>query len=251
MSLVSTPAILLRSFAYGETSTILKFYTRDLGVTGVMARGVRGKQSRGQGSIGTFAEGVLSLYVKANRELQTLKEFAPTDGRRQLASDVTRFAAASVLAEVVLRHAGEEGNPRLYHRLAEALDRLGETGRDHAVVDFLAEAWGIVDGLGYRPELAHCVACGRLLADDEMGRFDFSAGGIRCGDCGAEGAGPRIGSGARAQLYALVEGKRPPGFRRARAHVKLLNDFVTYHVSEGRPLQSMAFLFDLLSRTDA
>jgi len=155
-----------------------------------------------------------------------------------------------VLAEVVLRHAGQEGNPNLYDRLAGALRRLAGGG-DDPVGEVLAEAWGIVDALGYRPEVGGCVSCGRVLDGAEMGRFDFSAGGIRCDDCMRDDGGPRLGVGARAQLAALVSGTVPSPLRRPRAHVKLLNDFVTYHISEGRPLQSFAFLIDLIPRGHA
>ena len=250
MSIVSTPAILLRSFPYSETSAILKFYTRTMGVTGVMARGARRRQSKGHGALPTFSEGTLTLYVKGNRDLQTFKDFAPAVPRGALASDLTRFAGAAVLAEVVLRHAGEEGNPQLYDRLAGALQRLA-CGGDDPVGDVLAETWGIVDALGYRPELDGCVSCGRELGSAEMGRFDFGAGGIRCGDCMLDDVGPRLGVGAREQLAALVSGTVPERIRRPRAHVKLLNDFVTYHISEGRPLQSFAFLIDLVPRGNA
>ena len=250
MPVVSTPAILLRSFPYGETSTILKFYTRTMGVTGVMARGARHRQSKGQGALSTFTEGTLTLYVKDNRDLQTFKDFAPDAARGALASDLTRFAGAAVLAEVVLRHAGQERNPHLYDRLAGALQRLADGG-DDPVGEVLAEAWGVVAALGYRPQLEGCVSCGRELDNAEMGRFDHGAGGIRCDACILDDGAPRLGVGARAQLAALVSGTVPSPMRRPRAHVKLLNDFVTYHISDGRPLPSFAFLIDLVPRGNA
>lgn len=246
MSLVTTPAILLRAFPYSESSTILKFYARDLGVVGVMARGVRSRQSRGQAAMSTFSEGLLSVYMKETRDLQTLRDFAPTLPRRELAGDVIRFAAASVLGELVLRHAGAEGNPALYERLGRALDGLSAEHGPDPMGAFLTQAWGLVDALGYRPELDVCGACGRGLGPDEMGRFDFAAGGLRCPDCQEAAGGPRIGGGARAQLAGMLRGRVPETLRRPRAQVKLLHDFVTYHVSDGRPLQSFTFIADLL-----
>ena len=246
MSVLSTPAILLRSFPYSESSTVLKFYSLELGVTSVMARGARSSQSRGRTALATFSEGTLTLFVKPGRDLQTFKDFAPTNPRRELAGDVVRFAGASVLGELVLRVAGEERSPDLYSRLAGSLDRLSASGAGDPVADFLAEAWGLVDALGYRPELSSCTVCGRGLDADEMSRFDFAAGGVRCSLCAEGAGGPRLGAGARAQLDALLDGQVPADLSHVRAHVKLLGDFVTYHVSDGRPLQSLAFLTDLL-----
>ena len=93
------------------------------------------------------------------------------------------------------------------------------------------------------------MACGAALGGDEVGRFDFSAGGVRCSACAD--AGPRVGPGARAQLRALVTGSAlgsPLAY--ARAHLHLLSDFVTYHVSGARPLGSFAFLSRMLPEDD-
>lgn len=249
MSVVSTPGILLRSFAYGETSLILRFYTRDLGVVGVMAKGAR-RSRRGADSLETFATGTLTVYLKDTRDLQTLKEFDARRSRRRLSTPLLRFAGASVLGEIVLRHAGEEGNPHLYDRLEDGLDRVEGWEEGRLAAGILAEGWGLVAALGYRPVLEACVECGQMLdADENLARFDFGAGGLRCAPCG--GSGPRIGPGARAQLLDLLAGRLPGTLRRPRAHARLLSDFVTYHVSMTRPLDSFRILTALLPRGEA
>src|SRR5690606_5579132 len=120
------------------------------------------------------------------------------------------------------------------------------------VAVLLAEEWRTVSLLGYRPEVDGCVACGRELEGEKMSRFDFSSGGLRCGPCAPEGTGPRIGPRARTPLLALLTpGTAPPPIERPRAHLQLLSDFVTYHVSGGRPLAAFTFLGALLPRDDA
>lgn len=247
MSPVSTPAVVLRSFPYGETSLILRFYTLGAGVMGVMAKGARKRGSRGSGTPDTFTTGVLTVYVKASRDLQTMKDFAPEKARRALGRDLFRFAGASVLGELVLRHAGEEGNATLFHLLDHALDRVVQVPEEVLLPEVLALGWSLVDALGYRPVLEACTACGRSLEDDEMGRFDMGAGGLRCPSCpGDEETGPRVGPEARRQLRTLLAGEPVQELRRPRAHVQLLNDFVTWHVSGGRPLRSFRIFTDLL-----
>jgi len=251
MAVVSTPAIPLRRFPYGETSLILRFYARELGVVGVMAKGARKRGSRGSGVPETFARGVLTVYVKETRGLQTMKDFAPEKPRRRMGRDVLRFAGASVLGEVVMRHAGEEGNPGLFERLDGSLDRIEEEEREALLARILAEGWGLVGALGYRPVLDACVECGQPLDPDAMGRFDFGAGGIRCPRCSGGDGSPRIGPTARSQLHALLDGETVSDLRRPRAHVRLLSDFVTYHVSGGHPLDSFRVLMDLVRADDA
>ena len=52
MSVVTTPAVLLRSFNYSETSRILRLYTLDLGLVGGMAKGMwRGGAPGGRGAL--------------------------------------------------------------------------------------------------------------------------------------------------------------------------------------------------------
>ena len=181
MAVVTTRGTLLRSHPYGETSRILRFFTEDLGIVGAMARGIRSSGSKGGGVPDTFAGGTLILYVKPSRDLQTFKEFATARPRRSLGRSVLRFAAASVLGEIVLRQGGEAATPGLYEALDTGLDRIADLADDDALVPvLLARGWGLVSTLGYRPELDSCVACGRALAEHEMGRFDFAKPSAKC-----------------------------------------------------------------------
>ena len=246
MAVTTTPAVLLRAHPYGETSRVLRFLTRDRGIVGVMARGVRsGKRGHG---LGTFASGQLTLYVKATRDLQTYKEFAVDSARRGLGADPLRLAAASVLADLVLRHGGDVEAGGLYEAVTGALDRLDVEPAVSVPSALLREGWGLVAALGYHPELDRCPLCGRELASDEMGRFDFSQGGVRCAACATGGEGPRIGPGARAQLATLLAGAVPDPLERPRAHLQLLSDFITYHVAGSRPLDTFRILAALLPR---
>lgn len=245
MAVVTTRAVLLRSHPYSETSRILRFFTEELGVVGVMAKGIRSSGSKGRGAPETFAGGTLTLYVKDTRDLQTLKEFTTTRPRRGLGGSVLRLAAASVLGEIVLRHGGEAAAPVLFETLEEGLDRLEGTADPEVVQVLLARGWGMVSGLGYHPVLTHCVGCGRELHTEDVGRFDFGAGGVRCSGCTAGVAGPRLGPGARRQVAGLLEGREDP-VTLPRAHLRLLSDFVTYHVSANRPLESFRFLAGVL-----
>lgn len=241
MSVVTTRAILLRSHPFSETSLVLRFFSEDLGTVGVMAKGARKGGSRGGSGLETFAGGALTLYVKETRGLQTFKDFAPARLRRGMARDLVRFGGASVLGELVLRHGGEAAAPTLYQALEVALDAIGEAPSDARVPTILAAAWTVVGTLGYHPVLDACVECGRALAPDEMGRFDLGAGGMRCSGCSATTSGPRVGPGARNQLAALLEGEPIP-VTRPRSHLRLLGDFITYHVSGTKPLESFRFL---------
>ena len=238
MSVVSTPAVLLRSFNYSETSRVLRLYTKDLGLVSVMAKGIRRAGARGQGGIDTFSRGELTAYVRPIRDLQTFKEFAVEEAGASLGRDVLRFAGASVLAEIVLLHPGPDPSPQVFERLTNALRRIEAEPRAGIVGVVLAEGWLLATTLGYEPQIDLCVHCGRALGNSEVSRFDFPAGGVRCSDCAFDHSGPLVGPGARQQLVALLQGTAPEALRKPRAHFRLLHDFVTYHISGSKPLKA-------------
>ena len=238
MSVVSTPAVLLRSFNYSETSRVLRLYTKDLGLVSVMAKGVRRRGARGQAALDTFSRGELTAYVRQTRDLQTFKEFAVEEAGASLGRDVLRFAGASVLAEIVLLHAGPDPSPQVFERLTNALRRIEAEPRAGIIGAVLAEGWMLVTTLGYEPQIDLCVHCGNALDTSEVSRFDFSAGGVRCSDCAFDHSGPLVGPGARQQLAALLQGTPPEALGKPRAHLRLLHDFVMYHISDSRPLKA-------------
>jgi DNA repair protein RecO (recombination protein O) len=245
MAPVRTAAVLLRAHDYGDSSRILRFYTRGHGLLSVVAHGVRGRTGKGSATFASFASGELTAYVKAHRELHTLADFSCRGLRTGLVRSVLRFAGASAVAELVLAHAEQEAHPALFTTLETALDRLDSVDEPLVPAAVLAGLWTVTEALGFAPQLEACVRCGAALAPDDVGRFDSSAGGVRCPECGEGCAGPRIGPRARAQLQGFVRGELPSGLAHARPHLALLSDFAEHHVVH-RPLKSLRFLAGLL-----
>ena len=118
MSLVTTPAILLRSHPYSETSQILRFYTVAHGIQGMVARGVRKAGGKHGGSVATFSQGTLTLFHREQRDLQTFKDFSPTKTRRGLSRHPLRLAAHELYGLLAAR-------PRRAHYQAPVSRRPG------------------------------------------------------------------------------------------------------------------------------
>lgn len=242
---VTSRAVLLRGHDYGDSSRILRFYTETNGLLAVVARGVRRRSGKGLAPLASFASGTLTAFVKPQRELHTMKDFDAVRLREGIGRSVLRLAGASAAAELVLVHAHEEPQAGLFATLESVLDRLEGAGAAQLPAAALSASWRLVDGLGFAPQLDPCVLCGQPLGPEEVGRFDFPAGGLRCAECSEGASGPRVGPVARAQLAALLCGGDPGNLDHARAHVRLLADFVAYHIAH-RPLKSLAFLQDAL-----
>src|SRR5213083_3485726 len=100
MSLVTTPAIVLQTYRYSETSKVVRLATRDLGVQSAIAKGATRPRSPFGAGLELLSEGVAQLYLREGRELQTLGAFDVVNLRRELARDLDRFAGAAALVEI-------------------------------------------------------------------------------------------------------------------------------------------------------
>src|SRR2546426_543584 len=98
MALVTTPAVVLRTYPYSETSKIVRLATRDLGVQSAIAKGVLRPKSRFAAGLELLSEGMAQLYHRETPELQTPAAFDLLVLRREPAQDVGRFAGATAQA---------------------------------------------------------------------------------------------------------------------------------------------------------
>ncbi len=241
MSLVVTEAILLHAFDYLESSRIVRLLTRDGGVQSALARGARRSRGRYGTSLDLFAQGSAELHTKAGRELHTLSGFDLTKSRPGLAEDVSRFTAASAVAELALRFAGEDSGPHLYDTVDEALDLISGAAPDHTVAAGLAGCWRVVSALGFAPALENCAACHADIEPDADAGFSHVAGGALCARCsGVTPAARRLPSSARIAILGwLVDGHRASVTpAEGRAHQRLVREFLIEHLDDGRPLRA-------------
>lgn len=244
MSLVTSEAILLRSHPYSDNSRVLRFLSRERGVIALIGKGIKARGAKGTSALESFSEGVVTFYHRPDRELHTLRDFERVSGPLGLGQDLRRLAGASLVAEILLAHALEEPDADVYDWVRTAIQRLGTVPDAQVAAWTLSAVWRTLAHLGFDPELARCVSCGRDLdepGEGEMGRFDTTAGGIRCPVCSMGSELPRVGPRARSELIRLVRGDPPPeGTEGVRGHLRILEAFAVHHIAPGRGFKSMA-----------
>lgn len=242
MPLIQTDAVVLHAFSYLESSRILRLATRDAGVVAVLAKGARRASRRFGTAVDLFAEGQAQFYAKPGRDLHTLAGFDVVRSRPDLAADLGRFTAASAVAELMLRFARDDAEPALYDSLLAALDRIAASPGGSTREAGLASAWHLVATLGFGPSVADCAECHTPVELDREAAFSHPAGGTLCASCARlSGLRRLLPAAARSTLEGWLRGLGSPtrlDDLEARAHQRLLWEFLREHLTDGRPLRA-------------
>src|SRR2546429_2992470 len=90
MSLVTTPAIVLQTYRYSETSKVVRLATRDLGVQSAIAKGALRPKSRFGAGLALLREGTGQVYFRQTPQLHTPRAFDPINLRPRLAAAAGR-----------------------------------------------------------------------------------------------------------------------------------------------------------------
>jgi DNA repair protein RecO (recombination protein O) len=241
MPLVATEAIVLHSFDYLESSRVLRLATREAGVRSAIAKGARRSSRRFGGGLDLFSRGVAHLYTKPGRDLDTLAGFDDLRASIHLASDLGRFTGASAIAELTLAFSREaSADTALYDAVADALEAIASAPVDQTRAAVLAGAWRIVAELGFAPTLDECADCHAPLPVDDVVMFSHPAGGALCARCGRLARGRVLPPTARRAVRTWVAGGAVSlaDSAEARAHQRLLREFLGEHLLDGRPLRA-------------
>src|ERR1043166_5084585 len=241
---VVTPAIVLATLRYGETSKIARLATRDLGVQSAIAKGASRPKSRFGAALHLLSEGQAVIYPSRSSDLHTLAQFDSHHVRIGLAERMDRFAAASLLSELMLRFAPAGPHPESYDLFRDALALL-EAAPAAAVEPLgLRALWRLVAVLGFAPALTTCAREGDPVPAGGTVCFSAQDGGVLCARCAPSVVGVRLGAGDRASLAAFLDPAAAlPSLdeRHLAAHRRLLDRYVRHHLGEGAELPALAF----------
>ena len=244
MPQIDSPAIVLSTLRYSETSKIVRLATRAHGVQSAIAKGALRPRSRFGAALQFLSEGQARLLVKEHRELHILASFDLLRLHAGLAADLERYATASALAEVMLRFAPADPHPESYDLLREALGFL-EVAQAHELEALgFRVLWQLVSVLGFAPALESCVRDGTPLPEDGGLAFSTREGGALCPECAAGHGATHLPDDARADLIALLDpGAILPRLdrRHAESHRRLLARYIRYHLGEGAELPALEF----------
>lgn len=242
--LLTTPAIVLRSMRYSESSRIVTLYTRDRGKMGVVARGASRPKSRLAPLLQPMSCLSTVIYVKEGRDLQNLAsaETMIRFGRlsERLESISVGLAIVETLNAVTLEddpHAG------LFDIVVDALNTLGRPGVSEGRVNvwFLAR---LAPALGYGMQVSTCGVCAEAVsAAGESVHYSPGLGAPLCPAHAEPARSTVLSASSFRMLSELVEGPpiawtmasmSDPGFMELH---DLLTSFLRHHVDGMRRLR--------------
>ena len=241
---IDSPAIVLSTLRYSETSKIVRLATREHGVQSAIAKGALRPRSRFGAALQFLSEGHARLLVKEHRELHILAGFDLLRLHAGLAADLERYATASALAEVMLRFAPADPHPESYDLLREALSLLEISPAAELEALGFRALWLLVSTLGFAPALEACVRDGTPLPAEGGLAFSTREGGALCPGCAAGHGATQLPPDARADLRALLDARADLprlDHRHAESHRRLLARYIRYHLGEGAELPALEF----------
>lgn len=136
--LTSTPAIVLRTLRYRDTSGIVSLLTEQHGRVDCIVKGLYGPRSQRKHSlymVGSLLEVV--IYQKPGRDLQHLTEGSLQHPCYRILAEPLRQVYLQVCAEVLLKTipANQEPDPQLYHLLYDTV--MGLEQLEHGLYQLL------------------------------------------------------------------------------------------------------------------
>lgn len=244
MPLISTPAIVLATWRYGETSKIVRLATRDHGVQGVIAKGALRPRSRFGAALQVLSGGQAHYVQHERRELNTLTAFDLLTLPVLLTRHVGRYATGTVMAELLLRVAPAEPHPEAFELLAAGIRRLELEPPESLEAAGISAVWRLVGALGFAPSVNACVRDGLVLDFDGPLAWSLNDGGGLCPACARGTETVPLSPEAASALRQLVSESGPlPELDRsnAAAHRRLLSRYIRHHVGEGATLPALEF----------
>lgn len=213
-----TPAVVVRTRAFGESDRIVTFLTRDLGKIAGIAKGAQRSKRRFVNVLEPFTHVDVTLRLRSASDLAFVNACVLRDAPISLARDLVKFAYASYVLELTDRMVRErEAGPDTYELVRDALAVLEHGEAEPGVLR--AFELHLLRLTGYEPDLGRCRRCGTDVASGATMYVHPARGGVLCARCRGEGRAYQASTPVLERLIALQRapfaGRDPERFRLA------------------------------------
>ncbi len=181
-----TPAVVVRTRAFGESDKIVTFLTRDLGKIAGIAKGAQRSKRRFVNVLEPFTHVDVTLRLRPSSDLAFVNACVLRDAPISLARDLMKFAYASYVLELTDRMVRErEAGPETYELVRDAIALLEGGEAEPGVLR--AFELHLLRLTGYEPELDRCRRCAIAVGSGTTMYVHPARGGVLCARCRGEG----------------------------------------------------------------
>jgi DNA repair protein RecO (recombination protein O) len=159
MRLVTTDAIVLRTYNLAESDRIVLCLTRTSGLVRGVAKGARRMKSRFGAALEPFTQIRLAYHEKENRELVSISSTEIIRSHFELNAQPEVTEVIAYMSELVTDFAPPHQEDELLFRMVTAcVEALAEASRDARAITRYFEIW-LLRLAGLFPALRTCVKC--------------------------------------------------------------------------------------------
>jgi DNA repair protein RecO (recombination protein O) len=179
-----TPAIVLRTWPFGESDKIVSFLTESHGKLTGIAKGAKRSRKRFVNSLEPFSLVNLRFQDRVHSNLAFVLAADLALGFKDLLSSLEKISFASYLVEITDGLIGErEENRLVFQHLKDGLTQIDE--RSTSLTFLISFELKLLKLTGYQPLLDSCRRCGKAPVYRCETRWHFSPrdGGILCESC--------------------------------------------------------------------
>jgi DNA repair protein RecO (recombination protein O) len=190
MALITTDAIVLRTYNLAEADRIVLCLTRTAGLVRAVAKGARRMKSRFGAALEPFTLIKLAFYEKENRDLVTMSQAEIIESRFDLASQPEAAEVLAYMGELLADFAPpHEANDTLFRMVSACVDALAKTPNGAQLVLRYFEVW-LLRLAGLFPDVRACGECGARIGEGEVAYLDVEVK-PHCSNC-ARGGNTRL-----------------------------------------------------------
>jgi DNA repair protein RecO (recombination protein O) len=182
MRLVTTDAIVLRSYNLAESDRIVVCLTRSSGLVRAVAKGARRMKSRFGAALEPFTLIKLSFHERENRDLVTMSGAEILKSHFNLSSTFENAEVLAYMGEMVAEFAPpHETDEKLFRMLTACVEALSARDGSERPLTRYFEIW-LLRLAGLFPDFRECAGCG-VVIDNSASTVDSELR-IYCKKCG-------------------------------------------------------------------
>jgi len=178
MGLKSTSGIVLKTFSYGDTSKIIRCYTRDFGKISLIAKGVKTSKNLQIGYLEPINCISIDLYYNPKRQLQIFSKAEFDHTFLSIKNSIKKLSYSFAVIELIDKTvSGEESHLQLFNLTKDILSAINDN-RGKINIIFWFFQLKLLNLLGFKPNLSNCSNCQNSLIT-----ANFFSGELFCDKC--------------------------------------------------------------------